>query len=144
MDFLEGPAAIHSSTTTYSSATQSPSPNELINPKISMKNHQIFTYSFLGSGPAIFPCSVMSSHARIVLLSEASSSSHVRFQRGPTSSEGFSGPRQISPNYKIQVISMHARDLGPIQSRAYGFSGWSCCNPQQHNNIFYKARAQTN
>ena len=55
MDFLDDPVAIHSSTTPYSRSTQDAGPNELINPKKSMKNHQIFTYSFLGSGPAIFP-----------------------------------------------------------------------------------------
>ena len=37
MDFLDGPAAIHSSTTTYSRTTKSPSPNEYSDPEISMK-----------------------------------------------------------------------------------------------------------
>ena len=77
MDFPDGPAAIQRSTTTISDTTKSPSPNEYKHPEISMKNHQISTYSFLGSGPAIFPASVISSHACIVFLSEASSSSHV-------------------------------------------------------------------
>ena len=76
MDFLGYPAAIHSSRTPISDATQSATPNELMHPEISMKNRQIFIYSFLGSGPAIFPASVISSHACIVFLSEASSSSH--------------------------------------------------------------------
>ena len=80
IDFPDGPAAIHGSTTPYSCTTQSPSPNEHKHPEISMKNHQIFTYIFLGSGPAIFPASIISSHACIVFLSEASSSSHVILQ----------------------------------------------------------------
>ena len=80
MEFPCGPASIHGSTTTYSCLTQAASPNEHINPEISMKDHQIYIYCFLGSGPAIFPASVISSHACIVFLSEASSSSHVILQ----------------------------------------------------------------
>ena len=52
-----------------------------------MKNHHKRIYSFGGSWPAIIPADVISSCACIVLLSEASSSSHVEFniarQRGP-------------------------------------------------------------
>ena len=77
MDFLDSPAAIHSSRTPISDATQSVSPNELMHPEKSKKNHHLFIYSFLGSGPAISPASAISSHACIVLLSGASSSSHV-------------------------------------------------------------------
>ena len=77
MDFPDGPVAIHSSRTTYSVLTQSASPNELINPEILMNNHHMFTYCFLGFRRAIFLASIISSHACIVFLSEASSSSHV-------------------------------------------------------------------
>ena len=76
INFPDGPAAIQRSRTTISDTTKSPSPNEYKHPEISMKNHQIFIYSFLGSRPAIFPASIISSHACIVFLSEASSSSH--------------------------------------------------------------------
>ena len=55
IDFLDSPAAIHSSRTPISDATQSASPNELMHPRKTMKNHTISIYSFLGSGPAIFP-----------------------------------------------------------------------------------------
>ena len=55
MDFLDSPAAIHSSRTPISDATQSAGPNELMDPEKSMKNNQIFTFSFLGFGPAILP-----------------------------------------------------------------------------------------
>ena len=77
MDFPDGPAAFHRCRTTYSRTTKSPSPNELMDPEISMKNHQIFTHCFLGSGPAIFPDTDISSCACIVLLCETSSSSHL-------------------------------------------------------------------
>ena len=46
MDFPDGPVAIHSSKTTYSDLTKSASPNELINPEISMKKHHIFYIQF--------------------------------------------------------------------------------------------------
>ena len=55
MDFPDGPVAIHSIRITYSDLIQSAGPNKLMHPEISMRNHRIFTYSFLGSGPAIFP-----------------------------------------------------------------------------------------
>ena len=49
MDFPGGAAAIHRSTTTLSNARNNPSPNELINPEISMKNHpkNIYIYTRL-------------------------------------------------------------------------------------------------
>ena len=75
--FPGGPARIHWSRTTYSCSTNSAISNEHINPEISMKIRPNVTHSFLGSGPAIFPASVISSHACIVFLSEASSSSHL-------------------------------------------------------------------
>ena len=99
--FLAGPVAIHSSRTTSSKPTKSASPNEFINPEISMKHHRFSPYSFLGFGPAIFPGLVISSHACMVFLSETSSSSHVEQiiarQCVPMSSEGSPGPRQTLP-----------------------------------------------
>ena len=68
MDFPDGPAAIHWSRTTYAKPTKAASPNELINPEISMKNHHIFIYCFLWFGPAIFHASIISFCACIVLL----------------------------------------------------------------------------
>ena len=82
MDPLGGPAATHRSKTIYQKPTQAARPNELIDPEISMKNKHILTYSVLGSGPAIFPASIIFSHACIVFLSAASSSSHVILQLG--------------------------------------------------------------
>ena len=115
MDFPDGPAAIHSSRTTCSGLTQSAGPNELINPEKSLKNRPIFTYSFLGSGPAVFPGSVISSHACIVFLSEASSSSHVESiiarQRGPLGPDTVIWPCLTVSNHEICHIFHHARDL---------------------------------
>ena len=54
MDFLDVPAAIHGSKLMNSRTTQDASPNEHIYLEILMKNHRIFTYSVLGSGPAVF------------------------------------------------------------------------------------------
>ena len=71
--------------------TKDASPNELSNPEILMKNHHKITYSFTWYLPAINPDHDISSCACIVLLSEASSSSHVEFniarQRGPLDPE---------------------------------------------------------
>ena len=62
-----------------------------MNSEILMKNHHDRIYSFTWYSPAIFPDHDISSCACIVLLSEASSSSHVEFniarQRGPLGSE---------------------------------------------------------
>ena len=77
MDFLDGPAAIHWSRLIIYCTTQDASPNELTDPEIFKKNHHKYIHSFAGSWPAIFPGCVISSCACIVLLSEASSSSHV-------------------------------------------------------------------
>ena len=96
MDFPDGPAAIHSNRTTCSGFTQSAGSNELINPENSLKNRHFFTYSFLGFGPAVFPDSVISSHACIVFLSEASSSSHVIFQHCASArTPALNGPRDL-------------------------------------------------
>ena len=75
IDFPGDPAWIHWSRTTYSCTTNSASPSKYINPEKSMKNLPNVTHSFLGSRPAIVPPSITSSHACIVFLSEASSSS---------------------------------------------------------------------
>ena len=137
MDFPDGPVAIHSSRTTYSDLTQSASPNELSNPEISMKNHQICIYCFLGSGPAVFPGSVISSHACIVFLSEASSSSHFNLSHMrpggtwhvlATPKRALAGPGTswrdlVHPKIELLSNEHHARDLGTLQSFAYGFSG---------------------
>ena len=77
MDFLDDPAAIQRSTISISCATKDASSNELINPKILMNNHHKRTYSFTLILPAIFPDTDISSCVCIVLLFEASSSSHV-------------------------------------------------------------------
>ena len=77
MDFLDDPTAIHGSRLIISCTTKDASPNELINPEILMKNHHKIIYSFALILPAIFPGTDISSCACIVLLSEASSSSHV-------------------------------------------------------------------
>ena len=67
MGNLAPPGDREESASHHSTLTKSPGPNELMHPEISMKNHQIFTYCFRGSGPAIFPASVIYSHACIVL-----------------------------------------------------------------------------
>ena len=59
MDFLDGPAAIQLSRLIISCTTQDASPNEYIDPEISMKNRPNRTYSFCWSWPAIFPDSVI-------------------------------------------------------------------------------------
>ena len=79
MDFLDDPAAIHRCRLIISRATQDASPNELMNPEIFKKNHHRNTYSFPGSLPAITPAEYYSPCVCILFLSEASSSSHVRF-----------------------------------------------------------------
>ena len=119
MDFLDDPATIHGSTLIISCATQDASPNEHIDPEISMKNHQIRIYSFLVSGPAICPASVISSCACIVLLSEASSSSHVDFniarQRRPLASETSILPSLTSSNVEILFIYNSDKTLMHLQ-----------------------------
>ena len=91
MDFLDDPAAIHGSRLIISCTTKDASSNELSNPEILMRNHHRNIFSFTGYLPAITPDTDISSCACIVLLSEASSSSHVEFniarQRGPMSPE---------------------------------------------------------
>ena len=81
IDFLNVPAAIHGSRLIISDTTKDESPNELINPEILMNNHHKRIYSFTLILPAIFPDTLISSCACIVLLSEASSSSHITSQR---------------------------------------------------------------
>ena len=75
----------------FSCTTQDASPNEHIDPEIWTNNHPKRRYSFTLILLAIFPDTDISSCACIVLLSEASSSSHVEFniarQRGPLGSE---------------------------------------------------------
>ena len=115
VDFLDDPAAIQWSRLIISCTTQDASPNELTNPEICMKNRPNPIYSFLGSWPAVFPACVISSHACIVLLSEASSSSHVILQHCASArtlgSERSPGPRQTSPNPEICNILNHVRYL---------------------------------
>ena len=77
MDFLDCPAVTGRCRLSYSSTTKDASSNEHIDPELWTINRPIFIYCFLGFGPAIFHASVISSHACIVFLSEASSSSHV-------------------------------------------------------------------
>ena len=60
IDCLDDPAAIYWGRLIFSCTTKDVSPNEYIDPEISMKNHNIFIYSFGGSWPAIFPASIIS------------------------------------------------------------------------------------
>ena len=91
MDFLDDPAAIQGSRLIISDTTKDERSNEYINPEIWTNNHLKFTYSFGLILLAITPGGVISSCACIVLLSEASSSSHVIFniarQRRPLAYE---------------------------------------------------------
>ena len=80
MDFLDDPAAIHGCRLIIYRAKQDESPNEFTNPEILKKNHHKNIHSFGFILPAIFPATDISSCACIVLLSEASSSSHVILQ----------------------------------------------------------------
>ena len=80
MDFLDDPTAIHTCTLIISCTTNNASPNEHIYPEILKENHHKFIYSFTWYLPAFIPGGVISSCACIVLLSEASSSSHVILQ----------------------------------------------------------------
>ena len=90
-DFLDGPAAIQTCTLIISCATNNASSHELSNPEILMKKNHCRTYSFTWYLPAIIPDHDIYPCACIVLLSEASSSSHVEFniarQRGPLGPE---------------------------------------------------------
>ena len=52
-------------------------------PRYKRKNRPSHIHCFHGSEPAIYPASVISSHACIVFLSEASSSSHVNLAQFP-------------------------------------------------------------
>ena len=89
--FPDDPAAIHGCRLIISRAKQDASPNDCRNPEILKRNHHRYIHSFLGSWPAIFPDTDISSCVCIVLLIETSSSSHVQFiiarQRGPLGPE---------------------------------------------------------
>ena len=80
MDFLDDPAAIHGSRLIISCTTKDASSNEYMHPEIWTNNCPKTTHSFTGYLPAITPDTDISSCACIVLLSEASSSSHVILQ----------------------------------------------------------------
>ena len=81
-----------------------------MHPEILMKNHHKRTYSSLRSWPAIIPADVISSCACIVLLSEASSSSHVEFniarQRGPLSPDTVIWHCLTASDHEIRHISI--------------------------------------
>ena len=77
MDFLDDPAAIPGSKLIISNTIKDESSNEHIAPEIWANNHHKRIYSFTSILPAIFLDTIISSCACIVLLSEASSSSHV-------------------------------------------------------------------
>ena len=77
MDFLDDPAAIHRCRLIISRAKQDASPNDCRNPEMLKRNHHRNIHSFLGSWPAIFPDTAISSCVCIVLLFETSSSSHI-------------------------------------------------------------------
>ena len=127
MDFLDDPAAIHGCRLIISRAKQDASPNDCRDPEILKRNHHRNIHSFLGSWPAIFPDTDISSCVCIVLLFETSSSSHVQFiiarQRGPLGPETATGPCLTASNHEIYDIHHHARYLGLTQSFSYGFSG---------------------
>ena len=69
-----------------------------------MRNHQKRIYSFLGSWPAIIPGDVISSCACIVLLSEASSSSHVIFNIAHQ--RGLNGPERSRGLVKLGALPL--------------------------------------
>ena len=88
-----------------------------------MRNPPNPTHKFLGSGPAIFPASVISSHAYMVFLSGASSPSHLRIlilqHRAPARTpEHLNGHLALpdASNHEIHHDSMQARYLGPALS----------------------------
>ena len=126
IDFLDDPAAIHGSRLIISCTTQDASPNELSNPEILMKNHHRNIHSFALILPAIFPDTTISSCACIVLLSEASSSSHVIFniarQRRPLASETSILPCLTASDHEI-CHYIKSTNLGPPKSFSYGFYG---------------------
>ena len=105
MDFLDDPAAIHGCTLIISCATQDASSNEYIDPEISSNNHPKRIYSFSWMLPAITLANSISSCACIVLLSEASSSSHVEFNialtRRPLTSETLILPSLTASYHEI-------------------------------------------
>ena len=80
MDFLDDTAAIHGSRLTISRFTKDESSNELVNPEILANNHFKCIYNFALLLITITLADIISSCACIVLLSEASSSSHVILQ----------------------------------------------------------------
>ena len=92
MGFLDVPAAIHGSKLIISDTTQDESSNELINPEILMNNYHKRIYSFTLLLPAIFP-DTLYLLVPVVLLSEASSSSHIARQRKTLGSERSPEPR---------------------------------------------------
>ena len=127
MDFLDVPDAIHGSRLTISRFTKEERSNEHSNPEISSNNHPRRTYSFTLILHAIFPCRHISSCACIVLLSEASSSSHVENitiarQRRPLASETSIWACRMSSGHEICQISIKWTDLGAAKSFSYGFS----------------------
>ncbi len=122
MDFLDATAATHGCRLIISRATQDESPNEYINPEIWRNNHLRFTYSFGLILLAITLADIISSCACIVLLSEASSSSHVILQHCASTSETAIWPCLTASKHEICYILSCSRDLGRIQSFSYGFS----------------------
>ena len=127
MDFLDDPAAIHGCRLIISRAKQDASPNDCRNPEILKRNHHRNIHSFLGSWPAIFPDTDISSCVCIVLLFETSSSSHVQYhiarQRGPLGPEPAIGPCLTASDHEIWHICIKHTDLDSPQSLSYGFSG---------------------
>ena len=105
MDFLDDPAAIHGSSLIISCTTKDASSNEYIDPEIWSNNHLKRIYSFTLILLAITLANIISSCACIVLLSEASSSSHVEFniarQRRPLASETSMLPYLTASNHEI-------------------------------------------
>ena len=117
MDFPDDPAAIPRSKLIISDTTKDESSNEHIDLEIWANNYHKRIYSFTLILPAIFPDTLISSCVCIVLLSEASSSSHVELiiarQRGPLGPETATGPCLTASDHEINHLLMHARDLVP-------------------------------
>ena len=105
MDFLDDPAAIHGNRLIISRSTKDASSNEYIDPEIWSNNHLKSIHSFCLILLAITLADIISSCACIVLLSEASSSSHVEFniarQRRPLASEPSIFPCLTASNHEI-------------------------------------------
>ena len=115
MDFPDDPAAIYGSRLINSRSTKDASPNEHIDPEISMKNRPNVHIVFLGLGLLSSPAMLYPLVPDKILLSEASSSSHVIFniarQRGPLGPDTSIWACLLSPNGKICTFDIMCANL---------------------------------